>query len=625
MTALPIVRTRFAPSPSGHLHVGGARTALFCWAYAKKHGGKFVLRIEDTDAKRSSDAASMAFLEDLTWLGITWDEGPEYKITDAAAGTGVSPVQIGGGEYRPYFQSQRLDIYNTYFDQLIREGKAYRAFETPEEIDAARREAQKQKKNYRYDRAALNLSPSQIDLYLREGRPYVVRFKIPDELERVQFRDEVRGEMSIERAELDDFVIRKADGFPMYNFAVVIDDELMGITHVIRAQEHLSNTFRQVLLQDALGWGGRRPTYAHISLITNPDGSKMSKRDKDKVLRATVKQRGITEPPQDATVAGQSPGTGAQGTGIAQNSQSQEGSNTSVPGIDSVIKPDIWHWWLSDKDHQLPLDDAEKLAAALQVDLPEINVDDFRSHGYLPEVMINYLALLGWSPGGDMEKFDRDFLIERFDFDRVVKTPAKFDREKLLAFNLDALQKLSDEQFAARWREHCEAYHPEFISKLTEEQFTMLARANHARSKTLEDPIRSSRFFVMGDDEIVYEQSKPVHDALLGGVGGGIGGMGGGVSPVHAQTGYDHLAALIPILRDVHDWTVAEIESAVKRYAETHAGGKAGLGKVAQPLRIAVSGGVVSPAIFDTLAILGKDSTLKRIERCLAHRATLSV
>lgn len=578
MSSPSLVRTRFAPSPSGHLHVGGARTALFCWAYARKRGGKFMLRIEDTDVKRSSDAASMAFLEDLNWLGMTWDEGP------------APPHETGErGEHGPYFQSQRLDIYNRCFDQLIAQGKAYRAFETPAELDVVRREAQKQKKNYRYDRAALNLSSQQIQQHLAEGKPHVVRFKIPDDLQRVVFRDEIRGEVTIERSELDDFVIRKADGYPMYNFAVVVDDELMGVTHVIRAQEHLSNTPRHVLLQDALGF--RRPVYAHISLITNPDGSKMSKRDKDKALRAAVKKRGLTSSPFKPGIDARSP-------------------ETAIPGL-PVIDEKTWQWWLSDSDHQLPLDDAERLADALQIELPEINVDDFRRHGYLPEVMVNYLALLGWSPGGDIEKFDAQFLIDRFDFDRIVKTPAKFDREKLLAFNLDALQKLSAEEFVERFREHCRQYHPEFIATLTAEQFDMLARANHARSKTLEDPIKSSRFFILGDDEIIYEQSKAVQDAMTKG----------------EPSGSAHLEALLPALREVPEWTVANIEAAVMQYAEQHAGGKGtggGLGKVAQPLRIAVSGGTVSPAIFETLAILGKDSTIKRIERWLAHRAVIA-
>lgn len=552
------VRTRFAPSPSGHLHVGGARTALFCWAYARKHGGKFMLRIEDTDAKRSSDAASMAFLEDLKWLGIDWDEGPEYD-------------GCGGGAHGPYFQSQRLDIYNRYIEQLIAEGKAYRAFETPEELDAQRQQARAEKRNYKYDRAALKLSPETVQRYLDEGRPHVVRFKLPD-FETVTIHDEVRGDVTVTRNELDDFVIRKADGYPTYHFAVVVDDELMGVTHIIRAQEHLSNTPRHVLLQDALGF--RRPVYAHISLITNPDGSKMSKRDKDKALRAAVKQLAISSPP-------------------------------TVDGA-AVIDAQTWQWWLSDSDHQLPLDQAERLAAAINIDLPEINVDDFRRHGYLPEVLVNYLALLGWSPGGDIERFDRSFLIERFDFDRVIKTAAKFDRDKLLAFNNDTIQAMSPEEFEQRLREHCERYHPEFVERLSAEQFRIFARANQARSKTLDSQIASSRFFILPDDAIEYEQSKTVHDALFKG----------------EPNGCAHLENLLTPLRELSPWTIESLEATVKQYAQTHAGGK--LGKVAQPLRIAVSGSTVSPAIFDTLAILGQQSTVRRIERCLAQRDVLA-
>lgn len=552
-----IVRTRFAPSPSGHLHVGGARTALFCWAYAKGRDGKFILRIEDTDQKRSSDAASMAFLEDLKWLGIEWDEGPAFE-------------GCGGGPFGPYHQSERLDIYNRHFEQLIAQGTAYRAFETPQELDAAREKARAEKRPYRYDRASLELPAQTIHRYVAEGRPHVVRFRLPDDLQTVTVHDEVRGEVTVTRNELDDFVIRKADGYPTYHFAVVVDDELMGVTHVIRAQEHLNNTPKHVLLQDALGF--RRPAYAHISLINNPDGSKMSKRDKDKALRAAVKQRALQGPPIG-------------------------------PGGTPIIAPETWQWWLAEKDHQLDLLDAERFADALGVSLPEVNVDDFRRHGYLPGVLVNYLALLGWSPGGDIEKFDAQFLIERFDFDRVVKTAAKFDREKLLAFNLDALQAMPREEFVRLFREHCREFHPEFLTKLSPETFEMLARANHERSKTLEDPIKSCRFFVLDDDEIVYEQSKAVTEALSGGIKGD-------------PNGYAHLEALLPILRGLSDWNVPTIEHAVKQYAEEHAEGK--LGKVAQPLRIAVSGGVVSPAIFDTLAILGKDSVINRIMRCLA-------
>lgn len=555
-----VVRTRFAPSPSGHLHVGGARTALFCWAYAKGRAsgdggkGKFILRIEDTDQKRSSDAASMAFLEDLKWLGIEWDEGPEYE-------------GCGGGEFGPYHQSQRLATYDRYVEQLIASEHAYRAFETPEELDAARAKAAAEKRNYRYDRGGLKLSQDQIQAYLREGRPYVVRFKVP-EGRQIVVRDQVRGDVTTDSAEIDDFVIRKADGFPMYNFAVVVDDELMGVTHVIRAQEHLSNTPRHILLQEGLGF--RTPTYAHVSIITNPDGSKMSKRDKDKTLRAAVTQQGLEGAP------------------------------------DGVIDPERWRWWRSDKDHQLDLDAAERLAQVLNVSLPEINVDDFRRNGYLPEVMINYLALLGWNPGGDVEVFDRAFLLERFDFDRIIKSPAAFDRNKLLAFNADAILKMPPEEFERRLREHCERYHPEFTTQFGPEQFSLFARTNQTRSKTLESQLGPSRFFLAADDAIEYEQGKTVTEALAKG----------------SPCGYDHLAALIPVLEAVGSWTVIEIEAAVKVYADAHAAGK--LGKVAQPLRIAVSGGTVSPAIFDTLVILGKRSTLNRIQRCLSLQPAAS-
>ena len=547
------VRTRFAPSPSGPLHVGGARTALFCWAYAKAHGGSFILRIEDTDQKRSSEAACQALMEDLRWLGIDWDEGPEFD-------------GMGGGDVGPYFCSKRLDIYRKYIEQLIDDGKAYHAFETPQELEAARNDAKRQKRGYRYDRAALNLDEATIQAYLDENRPYVVRFKLPND-EPIVMRDEVRGEVTVDPKELDDFVILKADGYPTYHFAVVIDDELMNVTHVIRGQEHLNNTAKHVLLQDALGF--RRPVFAHLSLIFNPDGSKMSKRDKDKTLRSAVREENIQASPTPA------------------------------------ISDDTWHWWSQSKHHQLDLDDALALAVALNIDLPEIDVDDFRRSGYLPEVLVNYLALLGWSPGNDIEKFDRQFLVTHFDLDRVIKSAAKFDRDKLLAFNLDAIQAMSPHEFRELWYAHCRQYHPEFVETLSPEQFDMLAAANHSRSKTLEDTIKSSQFFTMADDAIEYEQTKAVRKALCNG----------------DPSGYDHLAAIKPLLADLTDWTKETIERVVDNYSQERTNGK--LGKVAQPLRIAVSGGTVSPAIFDTLAILGREAVVNRIARCLACRQEL--
>jgi len=526
------IRTRFAPSPTGHLHIGSARTALFCWAYAHGRQGKFLLRIEDTDQKRSSDAASMAFLEDLTWLGLKWDEGP-------------------------FFQSERLKLYNQAIDRLLEEGKAYHAFDTPEEIEAARARARARKRTYVYDRAALRLDPKTVARYLEEGRPAVVRFKVPDHRE-VVVRDAALGAVCTNSDEFGDFVIRKADGFPTYHLAVVVDDEMMGVTHVIRGQDHLTNTARHLLLQEALGF--KTPVYAHNSLTFNPDGSKMSKRDKDKALRKEVARRGID----------------------------------SCTSIDE----ETFRAWIASKDRQLDLDAAERLAGELGVHLPEINVDDFRRAGYLPEVLVNYIALLGWSPGSDVEKFDASYLVAHFDFDRMITSPSKFDRQKLLAFNLDAVQDMEEAEFAARFREHCARYHPEFL-ELGEERFDRLARANRKRAKTLEDPIESCRFFLLGDDAVVYERTKPVEKALLRG----------------EPSGLDHLRALGPLLAGLLDWSVEALELAVRGYAEARAGGK--LGRAAQPLRIAVSGGTVSPAIFDTLSILGRDAVLRRIDRCL--------
>jgi len=557
-----MVRTRFAPSPSGHLHVGGARTALYCRAFAHAHGGKFVLRIEDTDVKRSSDAASMGFLDDLKWLGLEWDEGPEYE-------------GVGGGEYGPYFQSQRLETYDRYIDQLLAEGKAYCAFETAEELDAARAEARELKREYRYrdTRAALQLDERTIQQYLSEGRPHVVRFKTPDGTTTIH--DQVVGDVAVENEKLDDFVIRKADGYPTYHFAVVVDDELMQVTHILRAQEHLYNTPRHILLQDALGF--RRPVYGHLSLITNQDGSKMSKRDKDKTLRAFIRANGIESLPEH------------------------------------IITPERRAWWLSDKDHQLDLDEASRLAAHLNIDLPEINVDDFRRSGYLPHVLLRYLMLLGWSPGAEAEaaegkskeEFDVEYLTRNFDLTRLSKSPAKFDREKLLSFNLSALQSMSPEEFERAVRAHAESYHRDFLDKMTDAQFSIFARSNQERSKTLDDPFRSCRFFILPDDEIEYEQSKAVRKALENG----------------EPSGYDILEQLSPVLRDVITWEAGEIERALKQFADAHSGGVDGkFGRVGQPLRIAITGGTISPSLFETLEILGRESVLNRIKRCLALR-----
>ena len=549
--------TRFAPSPSGHLHVGGARTALFCWAFAKGRGGKFLIRIEDTDQKRSSDAASVGFLKDLEWLGIRWDEGPEYTAPDGTV--------VGGGPNGSYFQSERLAIYARYTEKLLSEGKAYEAWDSQDELEAMRKEAAARKEAFRY-RFRGEISPDQRAGYIAEGRVPVVRFRSSQAP--VTINDEVLGDATLPAGEVDDFVIRKKDGFPTYHFAVVVDDELMGVTHVLRAQEHFTNTAKHILLQDALGF--RRPTYGHLSIIKNPDDSKMSKRDKDKVLRKAVKEKALSAPPAGS------------------------------------VSAEEWSRWIGDDNVQLDLDGAIRLADALKVTLPEINVDDFRRSGYLPEVICNFLALNGWSPGHDIEKFDHAFLKERFGLDRVMKTPAKFDRVKLLAFNTDAITGMAPDDFARRCHAHAVQYRQDYLAKLGDANFALLMKACQERSKTLDDPFRSNGFLLVADDALAFSDDKNVRKAL-----------GVGAAPADgARSGLDHLRAMRAVLAGLPDWTQPAIEAAANAYAAEHAQGK--IGSVAQPLRIGVSGGTVSPPIWDTLVLVGRDSALARIDRCLA-------
>ncbi len=540
------VKTRFAPSPTGHLHVGGARTAIFCWAFAKANDGAFLLRIEDTDRNRSSDQATEGFFSDLQWLQMLWDEGPEM-------------YNSGGGNDGPYYQSQRLDIYKEQLQKLLDSGLAYYAFETADELGEERKKARAEKRAYHYNRASLGLSPETVQEYLAEGKPHVVRFKVPDG-ESLTVTDSVLGDVTVERTEVDDFVIVKGDGFPTYHFAVVVDDGLMEVTHVIRGQEHLNNTFKHILLQEALGF--ECPTYAHLSLIFNPDGSKMSKRDKDKTLRKYVREHAIESPPE------------------------------------GCISEDSWAKWQSSKHNQLATEEATALAQTLGIELPEINVDDFKQAGYMPEVLLNYLCLLGWSPGNDIEQFDANYLVENFSLSRIVKSPAKFDRAKLLAFNLDALQKLSSEEFESRLLVWCQEFAPEY-AKIS--NFSLFASANHERSKTFRDAAITSSFLIMEDESISWPDSKPVKKALIKG----------------EVNGLSRMPAVIDAFQNLVTWDSDSIDSCLHTLADELADGN--LGKVAQPIRVAVAGGPVSPPIGDTLVLLGKESVIVRLERCLEH------
>jgi len=552
-TKTPAVVTRFAPSPTGRLHVGGARTALFNWAYARGKGGVFILRIEDTDQARSSDEDAQGVMDAMLWLGLTWDEGPVFTSRGMRAGGDAREVG-------PFFQAQRKaqGVYDATLQVLLDAGRAYYAFETPEELAAQRDEARKARKPFRYDRAALKIPEAQRRQRADAGEPCVVRFLAPDK-EPVVVRDEALGEVTLAPGEVDDFVIRKADGFPTYHFACVVDDESMGVTHVIRGQEHLINTPKHVLLQQALGFA--TPTYAHLPLISNPDGSKMSKRDRDKALRQACKKGDVSTSP--------------------------------ISSVDA----EEFAAWLKDNRQQLDADRLTQIADALHVALPEVDVNDFRDAGYLPGVLCNYLALLGWSPGNDIEKFDLAFLAERFDLDRIGKTNARFDRDKLLAFDTDAMATMDDNAFLDVFVEWARDHRPDLLEALSEEQLQIAAAGVRPRTKTLRNAADSLAFLLVDDAAVEYD-TKAVEKTLLRDDGAGV----------------VTLRELRSRLADLGDFTPDAVNALVRWFAEQHS---IGLGKVAQPLRVALTGTTVSPPIDVTVSALGKDRALTRIDRAL--------
>jgi glutamyl-tRNA synthetase len=569
----PVV-TRFAPSPTGHLHIGGARTALFCWAFARARGGRFLLRIEDTDQKRSSEAASRGILEDLAWLGIDWDEGPAFE----AGGRTLGGDARGVG---PFFQSDRRAIYDTYIDRLLATGHAYPAFDSAEDLAAMRKAAEADKRTFVYRRAPGDDHARALER-MRAGEPCVIRFRMPEGP--VRFTDEVLGGVEVPYTELDDFVIRKADGFPTYHFAVVVDDELMGVTHVMRGQEHLNNTPRHVALMGALthadGTVFRVPKFAHLTVIANQDNSKMSKRDRDKAARARSKEVGV------ATL------------GDAE----QRAAGRATAELRS-LPAGAFEQWFGDKTRQLPHGALEELAAIVGVELPEIAVDDFRRSGYLPEAVLNYIALLGWNPGEknadgtDRERFDTGYLVEKFSFERLGKSASKFDRAKLLAFNQEAIAGLSDAAFVDRWAAWAARDDRATLETLGVDRMRLVAGAVKPRCRTLRDAAGVVAFALMPDDAVAFDD-KAVEKVLRKNDGEGIAA----------------LRELAGVLSGVHPFEPAAIEAALADFAESKG---LGMGKVAQPLRVAVTGGTVSPPMGETLAVLGAESVQRRIARCI--------
>jgi glutamyl-tRNA synthetase len=497
---MPTPRLRFPPSPSGWLHVGGARTALYNWLWARRTGGAFVVRIEDTDAERVSDASELGMLDALRWLGLDWDEGP-----------GVD------GPHGPYRQSDRYPLYSAVVDRLLKAGAAYDAYETPEELAAKREAAQREGRPPGYDGAHRDLSDEERDVFLTEGRRPTIRLRTPDE-GTVSFDDHIRGRIDVPWADVPDFVIQRADGTPTYYLANAVDDLAMGINLVARGEDLLSATPRQLLLTDLLLADGLldevlaaesyparpedavRPTYAHLPIIVGADRKKLSKRHGD------------------------------------------------------------------------------------------VAIDEYRRQGYLPETMVNFLALCGWSWDATTERMDVDELVARFSFDRVGRNPAFFDADKLRSMNGDRIKDLGDGELAERLQPHFEAAglvvqppEPEHARLLLG-----LAPLLRERIQTLAEAVPMVRFAfspeVEYDDKAVAKHLRPPADRVLALAEERLGGL--------------------------EEWTAEGIHAVLDGIADEVGVGR---GKAFQPVRVAVTGTAVSPPLPETLALLDRDLVLRRL------------
>ncbi len=481
------VRVRFAPSPTGYLHVGGARTALFNWLFARRHGGVFVLRIEDTDAERSSDAMVEGILDGLRWLGLEWDEGP-----------------LIGGPRGPYFQSQRFDRHRAAAARLVATGRAYYCYCTPEELKARREAAEQAGGGWVYDRRCANLTPDDIAAREREGRPRAIRFRVPGS-ESAGFDDLVHGPIAFDAAHIEDFVIVRSDGLPTYHLSVVCDDIDMEITHVVRGDDHVSNTPKHILLYRA--FGEAVPAFAHVPLILGPDKKRLSKR-------------------HGATAVG-----------------------------------------------------------------------EYAAQGYLPEAMVNFLALLGWSPGsGDREIFTRDELVAAFSLEGISGGNAVFNQEKLDWFNQQHILRLAPSDLAARVKPFFEAaglWRDEYVTTKHAWFYDVLELLK-PRVKRLGDFVDQGRFFFLPPGASLDYDAAAVAKHLAP----GMPGMD------------DHLRALDAALASLPEFGVASTEAALRSVADAR-GIKAGA--LIHAVRVAVTGRAASPGLFEVLALVGRETVQRRV------------
>lgn len=467
-----IVRCRFAPAPSGSLHVGNVRTGLFSWAFARHQGGAFILRIEDTDASRVTEEAFHGVMDSLRWLGVDWDEGPDV-----------------GGPYAPYRQSQRMDTYREMAHRLLAQGDAYRCYCTEEELEERRREALARGEAPGYDGRCRTMTEAERAAFEAGGRPSALRFHMPEREHVVH--DLVKGEVRWAPGELRDFVLMRSDGSPVFLLAVAVDDMLMGVTHVVRGDDLLASAPRNAAVIEALG--GTPPEYAHVPQVNGSDGRPLSKRH----------------------------------------------GSTSV--------------------------------------------EAFREHGIVPEALMNYLALLGWSKDADTTFLSKTELVEAFDLDRVSSNPARFDTQKLEWMNNHYIQSLDDDDLAAR------CLHFLSVAGLSPEP-ALLRRAMplvRERMKTLAESVDLLRF-LFTDDVVPNEKA----------------------SEIVAKAPEGYLVRAAEVLEPVEPWTAEGIQTALDALA-----GGAGLNRTKgwQPVRAAVTGSNVSPPLPESLELLGRERTIARL------------
>lgn len=483
------VRVRYAPSPTGHLHIGNARTALFNYLYAKHYNGKFIIRTEDTDEKRNVEGGEESQLRYLKWLGIEWEEGPDV-----------------GGEYGPYRQTERLDLYGKYVDELLERGLAYKCYMTEEELEQEREEQRAKGQVPKYSGAHRNLTEEQIAAFEAEGRLPSIRFRVPDN-ETYTFHDLVRGDITFESSDFGDWVIVKKNGIPTYNFAVAIDDHLMEITHVLRGEEHISNTPKQMMVFNAFDW--EVPTYGHMTLILNENRKKLSKRD----------------------------------------------------------------------EHILQF------------------IEQYRNLGYLPEAMFNFISLLGWSPVGEEEIFDKETLIDIFDPDRLSTSPAIFDQQKLKWMNGEYIKNVDLEKVIDLAMPHLIAAGklPENMDENKRKWAENVIALYQEQLSYGEEIVELTELFFT--EEINYNEDaiKVLEEEQV---------------PEVLQSFRDKLNTLEPFTAD-------EIKAQTKAtQKETGHKGK----KLFMPIRVATTGQTHGPELPQAIALLGKEIVMIRLDKVLREK-----